>query len=303
MPDTQSSLVRYFDANVISRITAIGYKPSVLVEGPLVGDHRSPLHGFATEFAGHRQYVPGDDLKHFDWKLFFRSDKYFIKQYEQETNFIGHILVDVSETMRFEYADRKKRDYAGFLAVSIAMAIVSQNDMITATFFTDKIKESIPATGSNEIISKISDHMQRAEMKDKTAIGRILGLMAEQVGRRKCVFIISDFFNDVTSIFDGVKRLLYNTNEVILFHVVDPIEKDFDYPGQAELIELEGEDRLIVQGNQVRESYNRLFGDYLKSMKDESRKLGIDYILCDTSRNFGVTLAEYMNTRVSRGAG
>jgi uncharacterized protein (DUF58 family) len=295
--------MKYFDAQAVSRITAIGFKPFSLVEGNLVGDHRSPFHGFAVEFAGHRQYAPGDDLKHFDWKVYFRSEKYLIKQYDQETNFIGHVLVDVSETMKFEYQNRRKMDYAAFIAVALAGTIVAQNDLVSATFFSDRIRETVPATGTEEIISKISRFMEQADFKDPTAIGRVLSLMAQQAGRRKCVFVISDFFNDLTSTFDGIKRLLYNNNEVILLHLVDPIEMDFDYPGQVELVELEGQDRLLVQGSSIRDSYNALFRQYLDTMKEESRKLAVDYVLCDTSVNFGMTLSRYLNTRISRGSG
>lgn len=301
MPDKRSALIRYFDAAAISRITAVGYKPLGLVEGNLVGNHLSPFHGFAIEFAGHRQYTVGDDLKHLDWKLYFKSDKLFLKQYEQETNFIGNILVDVSETMKFDYQGRRKIDYAGFMAVAIASAIISQNDMVSATFFSDRIHEMIPATGSSEIVGKISDYVEHCEYKNKTEIGRILSLLAEKIGRRKSVFVISDLFDDTGSIFDGIKRLLYNRNEVILLHVIDPLEMDFDYQGMVELVELEGPDRLMIQGSSIRESYNAGFKDYLATMEKESHKLGVDYILCDTSQNFGITLSKYMNTRIARG--
>ncbi|NQT92366.1 MAG: DUF58 domain-containing protein [Lentisphaerae bacterium] len=303
MPETRSALAKYFDAEALARVTAVGYKPLALVEGNLVGDHRSPFHGFAIEFAGHRQYVPGDDVKHLDWKVYFRSGKYLVKQYDQETNFVGHILLDVSETMTFEYEGRRKIDHAAFIAVAIAGAVTSQGDKASATFFSDSIRESIPATGAADIMAKISQHVEHAELKDRTAIGRVLGLMAERIGRRKCVFVISDFYNDPADLFDGVKRLIYNNNEVVLLHVLDPIEMDFDYPGPIELIQLEGEARLLVQGTNIRDSYNKLFGEYLETMRSESHKLGVDYVLCDTSENFGITLSRYLNTRVARHAG
>ena len=301
MPDRKSALLRYFDSKAIARLTAVGLRPRGLVEGSLVGEHRSPFHGFAIEFAGHRQYVQGDDLKHFDWKAYYRSEKSLIRQYAQETNFVGHIVVDVSESMTFEYGKRSKRDLAAFISVALAGAIVAQNDMAAVTFFADDLIESVPATGSEEIIGKISEYMQEAPFKDATAVGRILRLLSEQIGRRKCVFVISDFFNDLDSTFDGVKRLLFNNNEVVLFHLLDPIEMDFDHKGQVELLELEGEDRMVIEGRNIRESYNRLFGEYLEDIRSRARKMAIDYVLCDTSRNFGLTLAKYLNTRVSGG--
>ena len=205
--------------------------------------------------------------------------------------------------MKFEYNGRRKIDYTAFIATALAGAIVAQKDTVSASFFSDRIRESIPATGSDDIIAKISNYMEKSEFKDKTSIGKMISLLSEKIGRRKCVFIISDFFNDTASIFDGIKRLIFNNNEVILFHVLDPLEMDFDYKGQVELIELEGENRLFVRGNGIRDKYNELFGQYLKTMKKETQKLGIDYVLCDTSQNFGITLSKYLNTRVTRGAG
>jgi len=301
MAKQTSSLIKYLNPDAVARIAAIGIKPSSLVEGSLVGNHRSPFHGFAIEFAGHRQYVPGDDLKHIDWKLYYRMGRYLTKQYELETNFVAHFVLDVSESMKFEHKNGRKMDYAAFIAVAMASAVVSQTDMAAATLFSNRVVESVPPTSSEEIAAKLSRRIETADLKDKTAIGKVLGMLAEQIGRRKLVFVISDFFGDLDNIFDGVKRLLFNKNEIVLIHVVDPMEIDFDHQGRAELIELEGDRRLLVEGRNIRESYNELFGQYLETIRTRSRKLNIDYLLCNTSENFGVTLAKYLNTRMITG--
>ncbi len=303
MPEPKHALEKYFDGDAVAQLTAIGYKPMHLVEGHLVGDHRSPFHGFAVEFAGHRQYVPGDPPKHVDWNVYFRSGKLLIKQYAQETNLVAHLFVDVSETMQFEYKGRSKRDYAAFVAVAIAGAIQAQKDKVSVHFFADSILAEESATGSREVIGKISNYMEKSELKGDTAIGRILSMAAEDLGRRKAVFIVSDFFNDVESMFDGMKRLLYNHNEVILLHVLDPLELDFNHEGPIELVELEGEGRRLVNGRSLREGYNKAFGAYREEMETSCRKLGIDYVLCNTGESFGLTLAKYMNTRIARISG
>lgn len=298
MATKQSSLIKYLNPDAVARIAAIGIKPSSLVEGSLVGNHRSPFHGFAIEFAGHRQYVPGDDLKHLDWKIYFKSGRYMTKQYELETNFVAHLVVDVSETMKFEYKNGRKLDYAAFITVALANAIVSQTDMAATTFFADSILDTIPASSAEDTIGRISRTFeQTTEFKTKTAIGKVLGHLAEQIGRRKVVFVISDFFCDVKSTFDGIKRLLYSKNEVILIHILDPIEIDFDYPGRVELIELEGSRKMEFEGRNIRESYNKLFGEYLNEIKEQARKHNVDYIRCNTSENFGITVAKYLNVR------
>ncbi|OVE77057.1 hypothetical protein BVX97_00030, partial [bacterium E08(2017)] len=219
-----SNLIKYLDPDAVAHIAAIGFKPGDRVEGTLVGNHRSPFHGFAIEFAGHRQYVPGDDLKHMDWKLYFRAGKYMTKLYELETNFVAHLIMDVSETMRFEYDTGRKIDYAAHMGVAIASAIAAQTDMVGATLFAKEVVETVEPSSAEEVAAKISHVLEGAPLKDETSIGKVLSMLAERVGRRKVVFVISDFFNDVDSIFDGVKRLVFNRNEVILLHVLDPIE-------------------------------------------------------------------------------
>lgn len=295
--DQPKQLLKYLNPDAIARIAAVGFKPLDRVEGGLVGNHRSPFHGFAIEFAGHRQYVPGDDLRHLDWKVFFKSGRYYTKQYELETNFLAHILVDVSASMTFAHRHGRKLDYAAFMAVALASAVTAQGDQVAAALFADDIVTSFPPGGSEEVAINLSRALAETPVKDRTAVGRVLTQLAERLGRRKVVFVISDFFGDINATFDGIKRLLYGRNEVILLHVLDPLELDFDYPGRVELVELEGPGRLRLEGRNIRESYNAAFGKYLDEFETRSRKLNVDCIRCVTSANFGVTIAKYLNTR------
>ncbi len=291
-------LLKYLNPDAIAHIAAVGFKPLERVEGSFVGNHRSPFHGFAIEFAGHRQYVPGDDLRHLDWKVFFKSGRYYTKQYELETNFLAHILVDVSSSMTFAHKHGRKLDYAAFMAVALASAVTAQGDQVAATLFANEIVTLLPPSGSEDAAINLSRALAEAPVKDRTAVGRVLTHLAEQIGRRKVVFVISDFFGDVDATFDGIQRLLYGKNEVILLHVLDPLELDFNYPGRVELVELEGAGRLRLEGRNIRQSYNALFGKYLDDFVTRSRKLNVDCIRCVTSANFGVTIAKYLNTRV-----
>mgnify|MGYP006292993383 CR=1 FL=1 len=303
MPEQRPHWTRYFDPEAVARIAAVGLQPLERMAGNLVGNHPSPYQGFAIEFAGHRPYTPGDDIRHLDWKVYFKSDRFMIKQYEQDTNLIAHLVIDVSETMNFTFDGRRKADVAGFIAVALASAILSQHDNVSTTFFADEILETVPPTGSEDIISKIAGYLAQDLTRDDTAVGRALMELAERIGQRKIVFVVSDFFNDRDELFDGVKRLLFGRNEVILLHLLDPIEMDFSHGGPVELVELEGHDRMNIRGASIRDSYNQLFGEYLDEMRERTRKLGVDYLICDTSRNFGFTLAEYLNTRVTRTGG
>ena len=298
MSETSNRLIKYLDPDAVARIAAVGFKPASRVEGSRVGNHRSPFHGFAVEFAGHRQYVPGDDPRHIDWKVYYKAGRYMTKQYELETNFVAHLVIDVSESMKFEYQSGSKADYAAFIGVALAHAVVAQSDQAAVTFFAEQAIETFPPSNSDEVPDKISRYMEHAPLKDRTSIGSVLSLLAERIGRRKVVFVVSDFFGDVEATFDGVKRLADNKNEVVLLHLVDPLEMDFSYPGRVELIELEGTRRDTFEGRDIRESYNELFGKYLERMRTESRRHQVDYVLCSTGENFGITLAKYLNTRL-----
>ena len=297
MSETTSRLIKYLDPDAVALIAAVGFKPSNRVEGSRVGNHRSPFHGFAVEFAGHRQYVPGDDPRHIDWKVYYKAGRYMTKQYELETNFVAHLVIDVSESMKFAYRSGSKADYAAFVGVALAHAVVAQSDQAAVTFFAEQALETFPPSNADEVPDKISRYMEHAPLKDRTSIGSVLSLLAERIGRRKVVFVISDFFGDVDATFDGVKRLADNKNEVVLLHLLDPLEIDFSYPGRVELIELEGARRDTFEGRDIRDSYNELFGKYLERMREASRRHQVDYVLCNTGENFGITLAKYLNTR------
>ena len=296
----QKKWIKYFDPDTVAKLSHIGFMPSGLVEGSLVGNHRSPFHGFAIEFAGHRGYTPGDDTKHIDWKVYYRTGRYLMKQYEQETNMLCHIAVDVSSTMEFEYRNGRKRDYAAYMASSLAHIITSQSDSVNVHFFSDTLLYETMMTNSEDVVTKIANFYESADFSGKSSIGQTLSLLNESCMHRRVVFVISDFFDDMDSIFDGVKRLLGNHHEVVLLHVVDPLEISFDISGKVRLLEMEGAGRLDATGINIRESYETLFHAYLDEMKLRSMKLGIDYVLCNTSRSFGVTLAEYLSGKMFR---
>jgi len=296
-----SRWAKYFDAETVAKLACIGFKPSLLVEGSLVGNHRSPFHGFAVEFAGHRGYVPGDDVKNLDWKVYYRTGKHLIKQYEQETNFVAHILVDVSASMDFSYKHGSKKDYAAFIASALSHTIVGQSDRVGVRFFDNKVVEEIPATGSMEIVSKISSFYSGGrEMKGPSAIGEVLFHIAEGIGRRAVVFIISDFFGDIERTFDGIKRLLGSKHEVVAIQIVDPLELNFDIPGRVQFLEMEGEGRFEARGVNIKDSFEELFHEFLSEMKTRCLSLGVDCIQCNTDRPFGIHLAEYLSGRAAR---
>ena len=299
MADNRSWL-KYFDAESVTRLSHIGFKPAMLVEGHLVGNHGSPFHGFAIEFAGHRQYVAGDDTKHLDWRAYYRTGKYLIKQYEQETNFAAHLVLDVSASMGFEHKHGRKLDYAAFIAVALAQLVINQSDTVGAHFFDTEIRRTVPVSGSQDVVATIDSIFGDTEAKSPSSLGRVLSHLAEHLGRRQVVFVVSDFFGDPEETFMGLKRLLDDRHEVVLFHLVDPLEQDFDIPGRVRLPDLEGEGHLDLVGQDVRDAYNTLFAEFTADLRRRSLALGIDYLLCGMDTAFGFHLAEYLSQRTLR---
>jgi len=296
MPATTAWL-RYFDAATVTRLSHLGFKPASLVEGHLVGNHRSPFHGFAIEFAGHRQYVPGDDTKHLDWRAYYRTNKYLIKQYEQETNFTAHVVLDISQSMQFEHKHGRKLDYASFIAVALAQLVINQSDTVGAHFFDNELRTTIPVSGAQDIVSAIGAVCGSLEPKAPSAIGHILTHLAEHIGRRRVIFLISDFYGDVDETFRGLKRLLDDKHELVLLHLIDPLELDFDIAGRVRLPDLEGEGALTFVGHTIRDAYNEIFHAFLADLRQRTLALGIDYVPCSLDRPFGFHLAEYLSRR------
>lgn len=291
---------KYFDPEVVTKLAHIGFKPSGLVEGSLVGNHRSPFHGFAIEFAGHRGYVPGDDIRHLDWTAYYKTDKYLIKQYEQETNFLAHILVDVSKSMQFEHEHGSKQDYAAFIATALAQVVVNQSDSVGVTFFDEEIVDTIPVTSGQDVVDKIANFYDGRSCKSGQGLGNVLDLVAEQTGRRRVIFVISDFFGDPEETFRGLRRLLDSKHEVVLLQIIDPLELSFDIPGKVKFVDLEGDASFEARGTTIRDSYEELFREFLDDVHHRALGLGIDHIRCDMDTPFGLHLATYLSGREAR---
>jgi uncharacterized protein (DUF58 family) len=173
--------------------------------------------------------------------------------------------------------------------------------MVSATLFDDRILEHIPRSGAEQVVRKISAALERAEKKGPSAIGDVLAHAAESSGRRAIVMLFSDCFGDLDKIADGLKRLLYAKHEVVLFHVLDPVETDFDLDGTVEFVELEGTDRITIPAHQYRDAYREEFGAWLASLQETARKLGVEYVRVSTAENFGTVLARYLNERLRTG--
>jgi uncharacterized protein (DUF58 family) len=287
----------YLQPDVIARAQVLGLKARTIVEGLRVGDHRSPYRGFSVEFVQHREYVPGDDIRHIDWKSYGRSERYTIKQYEQETNFVGHILLDASCSMLYGDGDTNKLEYAKVLAASLAYLIVHQRDSASLSIFDAGWRQQLPASGQPGHVQTILNTLESAEPRDKTAIGPLLHDLAQQVRRRGLVFLISDCFDEPDGLLDGLRHLRFQGHEVTVFHVLHPDELEFPFTGMIKFDGLEDPLQLLTRPQLIRPAYQRALKKYLSDMQAGCERHRCDYVLMNTSRPLDQALTEYLARR------
>ncbi|MDD7986030.1 DUF58 domain-containing protein [Lentisphaera marina] len=293
------ALAKYLNPRVISRVGAYNIDPKSIVEGNIAGAHKSPFHGFSVEFAGHREYMPGDDPKHIDWNVYYKRDKYFCKQYEAETNLISQIFLDASESMRFKSDDQSKLDYAAYLAVSLSYLITNARDSVGIGVFNDKIVDYMPASNAMQMVYKISDLIEKRVPAKKTAMGASLMGFAQRIGRRQIVVIISDCLLKPEELNDGLSRLRFDHHELVLFHVMDPMECDFNLQGMVKFKGLESGGEVKLDAQRVRKLYMEKFKAHRREIMGVCEKNRCEYVTANTGQPLEELLMSYLSSRMT----
>ena len=288
----------YLHSDVLSRAQALGIKARAIVEGLRVGDHKSPFRGFSVEFVQHREYVPGDDIRHIDWKGYGRSERYTIKQYEQETNYIGHILLDASRSMFYGTGTTNKLEYSKLLAATIAYVVIHQRDSAGLSVFDDGWRTRVPPGGQPGHMLTVLQTLEDAEPRDKSSIGPLLHDLAIQVRRRGLVFLISDCFDAVESLLGGLQHLRFQGHEVTVFHVLHPDELNFPFEGLVKFDGLELPQYLLTRPHLIRPSYLKVLRNYLDTFRRGCEANRVDYVMMDTSRPLTEALSAYLARRL-----
>ena len=294
---TQQQLL---DPEAIQRAEHLGLQARTIVEGYMAGAHRSPFRGFAIEFAQHREYVPGDDTRHLDWKVLGRSDRYYIKQYEQETNYVAHLLLDGSESMKYGSGKITKLDYGRTIAACLAYLILLQRDAVAVGVFDSKIREYQPRTDSLAKIHQICEVLANFVPTEQTAISGVLSDLARQTKRRGIAILISDLFDDEEKIMQGIQHLRFGGHEVIVFHVLDPYELQFPFRGTVEFHGLERQGRVLTRPAELRASYLTEFQGFLDRIKLGCERNGCPYLQVSTDQPWADVLSAFLATRLHR---
>jgi uncharacterized protein (DUF58 family) len=293
-----ATLATLLDPVAISRAETLGMHARYLVEGYMAGEHKSPYHGFAIEFAQHREYAPGDDLRYLDWKVLGRTDRYYIKQFEQETNYVAHVLLDGSESMKYGSGKWTKLAYGKMLAACLSYLILHQRDAVALDIFDTETREYVPRSNSHAMIHKVLATLAAFEPARQTNIAAILHDMARQIRRRGIVIIISDLFDDEDQVLEGIQHLRFGGSEVVVFHLLDPAELEFKFNGLVEFVGLEAIPNILTRPQEIRASYQAEVERFRTKLRQGCEKNQCHFVPVNTAQPLHEVLSGYLAFRL-----
>lgn len=288
---------RFILPEVLSRISSLELIARGVVEGFIGGLHRSPYKGFSVEFVEYRPYTPGDDPMHVDWKLFARTDRLYVKEFEDETNTSLQLLVDVSRSMDYGSGSTTKRTYAFYLAASLAYFMHRQRDGVGLTLFDNDIVTRLPAKSSKAHLQLVLNALESAGAGGTTALGKPLHRLAEAHRKRGFVVLISDLLDDAEAILDGLRHFRYRGNEVIVFHLLDPAEVDFKFKNLLHFEDMETGERRLLESEDARETYLENLKRHQEAIREGCGGLGAEYVFVRTDQPLDFALFEYLTAR------
>lgn len=292
------------DPTALARFGRLELIARLVVEGVVAGLHRSPFKGFSVEFAEHRQYGPGDEIRHIDWRAYGKSDRYYVKEYEEETNLKAYLVVDSSGSMAYAGRTASKFDYARRLAASLAYLMISQRDAVGLATFDSAVRSLIPARsapGHFEVLCKI---LEETTTGGETPLSGILDALAERIPRRGLVVILSDGFDRIDPLTAALRRLRHRRHEVLFFQTLAPEEFEFPFRRPAQFRNLERPDhRLRIDPASLRATYLERFNAFRAELKERIRGMNADYHEASTATPVETTLLDYLSSRSRRGGG
>ncbi len=289
----------YSDPDVIAQIADLDLRSRRLVEGAISGMHRSPFHGFNIEFASYREYTPGDDLRRLDWRVFARSDRHYIKQYEEESNVRVTFVVDASASMGYkgEGAALSKFDYAATLVVSLAMLLTRQQDPVGMVLFDEAAGTTLPPNATQAQVMVMAGLLQRCTPQRKTELGGLLRALTGQGRRRSLMIVVSDLLTDLDTFYDGLNRLRFLGHEVLVMQVLDRDEVDLPFSGPTVFRDIEGDEELFAEPWAFRRSYQQAMRDFLEGVQRECTSRGYDHVRFFTDEHLGAALSLFLHSR------
>ncbi|MCK5032862.1 MAG: DUF58 domain-containing protein [Calditrichia bacterium] len=269
----------------------------MIVEGFIIGLHKSPFHGFSVEFSQHRPYNPGDSLKYIDWKIFGRTDRFYIKQFEEETNLKATILLDVSNSMSYSSGKISKLEYGKYLAASLTYMMLMQRDAVGMTLFDSKIKQYLPPRSVTSYLQPILKQLEIIQPGADTDISQVLHEIADRIKRRGLIILISDLLDEPEKVLSSLRHFRHNKHEVLLFHILDPLELSFKFEGDIQFEDLESGENIRTFPWYIQNEYKNEINEFINYYKKNCLENRIDYQLVETSTSFDNALIEYLVKR------
>lgn len=295
------SLQQYLRPEVIRQVARLDLRARFIVEGFLAGLHSSPFHGFSVEFSEHRKYVPGDDPKDLDWSVFARTDKYYLKKFQAETNVTGYLVVDLSASMGYTHRQElTKFEYAISLAAALGYLMIHQQDPVGLVAFDTQIRTSLPPRSKRSQLGSILAVLANLKPAGETDVGHSLHQLAGMIRNRSLVLLFSDLLTDPDPVLQGLHHLRHRGHEVILFHILDEAEAQFPFEGVIEFEDVETADQLTLDARASRHDYLKTLRQFMDHYRLECARANMDYVPLDTSVSFDKALIEYLAQRQKR---
>ncbi|MCI0694385.1 DUF58 domain-containing protein [candidate division KSB1 bacterium] len=294
---------KYLHPATISRLANMNLRARLVVEGFITGLHRSPYHGFSVEFAEHRQYMPGDEIRHVDWKVYGKTDRFYVKQFEEETNLKCYILVDQSASMGIADAGKvSKFDYASYLAAALSYLMIHQRDAVGLMLFNERISRYLPPRSVQSYLTPLLGELENAKPAGAANWTTSLHQIAEQIKRRGLIIVLSDFLprdldTEPAQMLAGLKHFRHRKHEVLVFQILDPLDYRFDFRDDAIFQDVESGTQLPTQPHHLRAAVQKEIDEYLAWFKRQCRENQIDYTLMDTATDFDRALMQYLLKR------
>ena len=292
---------KYLHPEVAAKLGNMSLRARLVVEGYIIGLHKSPYHGFSVEFTEHRAYGPGDEIRHIDWKLYGKTDRYYVKQYEEETNLRSYLIMDISKSMTYRSKNISKLEYASYLTAALSYLMLNQKDGIGLILFDKKIQSFIPPRSTSSHLNTIFSQLDQINPGEDTQLGNVLHEMADRIKKRGLVILISDLFDDFDAIIGGLKHFRYNKQEVIVFHILDRQELNFNFNTRTRFKDMETGELVTTEPWQIRNSYKDLMLEFQDKYRKQCRKRLIDYIPLFTDQDLDIALSQYLRKREKLG--
>jgi uncharacterized protein (DUF58 family) len=292
---------RYLSPRTLASLQGLDLQARMVVEGYVAGMHKSPYHGFSVEFAEHREYVPGDDIRHIDWKVWSKTDKYYLKQYEEETNLLTYLLLDTSESMAYASGENvTKLQYAQFVAAALAYLVIQQQDSAGLVTFDEQVRRYLRPSSQPSHLKELFHLMDVSPARHKSDMGMLFHDLAERFKKRGVVVVLSDLFDDVPGILAGLRHFRHRRHEVIVFHILDRAEIEFPFRETTLFKGLEGHPDVLTEPYALQRAYQDEVRQFVTDLKRGCQMINIDYVPLHTDQELDLPLSSYLASRATR---